>query len=288
MKLCSLVVALLAIAMGASPTIQAESKFDMLAVAESAAPAGLIPAFAQPNSPTTYVAFDGGYIEAGDAVGGDRPPKADLVARTLRDALATQGYQQTYLPMYGSALLTVEWGVLRVYTGENQRTNDVPPNARARVELVSTNRLAGAAEGFLIARKTSDVVSMPEVRTVLNRAQDARYFVIVSAYDYEAATRREVRLLWRLKLSAREESAWMYEAVPALIKGGAPFFGKDAKSVQSIQTVISRADPASASLTASPFYSSLADPPVTLDRRFILAILNLERARFSGGWADRL
>jgi len=54
---------------------------------------------------------------------------------------------------------------------------------------------------------------------------DDCYYVVITAIDYEALARGERKVLWRTKLSTGTRSVALAEAVPAMIRSGAPFIG---------------------------------------------------------------
>jgi hypothetical protein len=63
----------------------------------------------------------------------------------------------------------------------------------------------------------------------MERAGQDRYFVMVSAYDFEAyRTSRKVVLLWQAKMSAPSDSlAQFTDALNALVWAGGPYFGRE-------------------------------------------------------------
>ena len=217
-------------------------KFYMVVVAEQANPAAA-PALPSPDHPACYVAYDAGYIEAGDPIAGEKPPPAAAVAQALRATLASQNYLPATSPSAPSLLIVYHWGLIRRDSHQIRSTFRIEPNLQARLALVATTRQAGDIENFLMDRRLGRInpafrvprfLSMPE-RDLLDLARDDRYFVIVSAYDYAALTRRETKLLWRLKVSTRSPGESMAEALPALLSGGAPYFGRNFKDAQTLK-----------------------------------------------------
>lgn len=162
----------------------------------------------------------------------------------------------------------------------------IKPNLEARIELVGTREMAGEVENHLLLGKKGKLISDasaprmlvgPEA-TVLEMARQPRYFVIVSAYDYQGLLRHESTLLWRVKLSARDKEGPMDEVIPSLLAGGSPYFGKNLADVPTV-TIPLRAAPqvsASASQTGSG----------QLDGQVIQALLKSEHGMFSGTAKD--
>lgn len=256
--------------------------FEMTVVAERAKDAP-----PESKGPVSYVAFDGGYIEAGDPIAGDRPPTADQVRQELRTGLEAQGFQ----PAQGtpSLVLTYYWGVLRVDRTQIRVPFGIKTNLRARIALVSTELQRAEVENHILGREKGSNVDMNAssparlvgpLETVAQNSRLPRIFVVVSAYDYQALTERhETKLVWRVKLSAQESSGEMYEVIPPLITTGAPFFGKDLSDSRFVKTTLSKAPPVNGA-DASNVEPSPGS--YNLDGRLIRDILKRERAKVSG------
>jgi hypothetical protein len=253
------------------------SNFDMLVVAERA------DGLRAPTGPAPFAALDGGFIEAGDPIAGDTPPSPAVVGQSLQSALSNQGYQ-----LAGSApsvVLTYHWGVLRIDHRQIRIPYGIKTNLEARIELVSTSQLGAEVENHILLKEkgpgmNSDAAAprllVGPTETVAEDARQPRIFIIVSAYDYQGLLHRETKLLWRVKLSAREQSGRMDEVIPGLLAGGAPFFGQDVTVPKIVETT-PRAVPAAASPSTAATAESLG-----LDRQFIDALLRHEHVTFSG------
>jgi hypothetical protein len=271
-----------ALAAGFSPTASAgifSNNIDMLVVAET--PNG---GPSSQGSPVAYAAFDGGYIEAGDPIAGDTPPSADQVGQSLRAALANQGFQAG-----GSSpavVLTYHWGVLRIDHRQIRVPYGIKTNLEARIELVSTQQLGAEVENHILLGEKSGQMNPDAASTRLlggpaqtaeEDARQPRYFVIVSAYDYQGLLHREAKLLWRVKLSAREQSGEMDQVIPAMVAGGAPYFGKSLDHVKTVE-VTPAAVPQGSAAPAAATPDSLH-----LDGDFINGLIKGEHDNFSGG-----
>jgi hypothetical protein len=257
------------------------NSFRMLVVAEQpkATPA-------PQDSPVSYVAFDGGYIEAGDPIAGETPPTADQVGQGLRAALSDHGFRaaQTMTP---SVVLTYHWGILRIDHTQLRVPYGIKTNLRARIELVSTEKLGAEVENHILGREKgsgmNENVSTPKIlagplETVMQDSRQPRIFVVVSAYDYQGLLHREAKLLWRAKLSALETSGDMQEVIPALIAGGGPYFGKDFTNMQDIEGSLAKpTQPALETAYARPLPESYQ-----LDKQFISNLLKQEHRKISG------
>jgi hypothetical protein len=268
---------------GFCPTANASlfsDNFETLVVAETAKDAPT------PAAPLTYSAIDGGYIEAGDPVVGDTPPTADRVRQALYDALKSQGFEANRTSP--SVLLTYYWGVLRPDRQQIRLPYGVKTNLNARIRLVSTEELGAEVENHILGRQkaagTDINASSPPwlvgpTETVVQLARHPRIFVIVSAFDYQKLSQQhDVKLLWRVKLSAQETSGDMDQVIPSLIAAGTPYFGKNLPDPKIVQ---SRLSPTSSS-GATPASLLQPAPNSSLDGQLVASLLNQERIEFSG------
>lgn len=241
----------------------------------------------EPKGPVAYVAFDGGFIEAGDPIAGDTPPSADQVRQELRTALAAQGYQVAQNTP--SLVLAYYWGILRRDREQIRVPFGIKTNLRARIALISTEQLRAEVDNFILGREKGSNVDMNAssptlltgpVETVIQNARFARIFIVVSAYDYQAlAERHEAKLVWRTKLSAQESSGEMIEVIPPLISVGGPYFGKNSPEVRILTTTLSKAPAVTGTGEAN------AEPSpgsYNLDDKFIRGLLKAERISVSG------
>lgn len=269
-------------ALGFAPTASAgifSNNIDMLVVAET--PNG---GPSSQGSPVAYAAFDGGYIEAGDPIAGDTPPTADQVSQSLRAALANQGFQAE--GPSPAVVLTYHWGVLRIDHRQIRVPYGIKTNLEARIELVSTQQLGAEVENHILLGEKSGQMNPDAASTRLlggpaqtaeEEARQPRYFVIVSAYDYQGLLHREAKLLWRVKLSAREQSGEMNQVIPALIAGGAPYFGKSLDHVKTVEVTPAAVPQGSAAPAA------VTPDSLHLDNDFVNGLLKSEHDNFSGG-----
>jgi len=114
----------------------------------------------------------------------------DQVARSLRAALANQGFQAGDLSP--SVVLTYHWGVLRVDRRQIRVPYGIKSNLEARIELVSTHQLGAEVENHILLREKSgqtneDAASTRilggPATTVAENARQPRIFAIASSSD---------------------------------------------------------------------------------------------------------
>ena len=67
----------------------------------------------------------------------------------------------------------------------------------------------------------------PQVNEIHQSANHPRYFLMVSALDYQAAIRKKAVLLWCARVSTEQAGRDLSEVLPTLIASGVPFFGTD-------------------------------------------------------------
>jgi len=281
--LAALTVGLAAAAMAASQSAPDGKKFYMAVVAERTDQTAK-PVLPAPDHPAYYVAYDAGYIEAGDPIGGEEPASAAAVAQALRDTLASQNFLPAPAP---SLLIVYHWGVIRPDSHQIRDTFNIQPNLKARIALVSPSTQARDIENYLLERRMGRISPAFRVsnflpsaeRNILDLAQDDRYFVIVSAYDFAALTRRETKLLWRLRVSTRSPGESMSEALPAMLSAGAPYFGR-----HLTDTLTLKAPLFPAGLTATGAQEFLPPPEVArqLDEGYMRHLIHEEYLEFSG------
>jgi hypothetical protein len=256
--------------------------FEMLVVAETPKDAAPL------QGSVAYAAIDGGYIEAGDPIVGDTPPTADRVRQALFDSLRDQGFVANRVAP--SVLLTYYWGVLRVDHRELRLTYGIQNNLGARIRLVSTQDMGSEVENHILGRQSSNganldvsspVILSGPLETIAQDARMPRIFVVVTAYDYPAlAQNRQVKLLWRAKMSAPERSGEMDQVIPSLIAKGAPYFGKNFTEAHLVQAVLSSAG-------ATPEATALRPAPLQkVDSNLLQALLYRERVQYSGSGAE--
>jgi hypothetical protein len=264
-------------------------KFYMVVVAEQANPP-LAPALPTPDRPAYYVAYDAGYIEAGDPIANEKPPAAAAVAQALRGTLVSQSYLPATAQSAPSLLIVYHWGLLRRDSQQIRNTFKIQPNLKARIALIATNKQAGEVESLLLDRRM--VRLNPTFRSpgfiglkesdLLDLVEDDRYFVVVSAYDFSAFSHRETKLLWRLKVSARTPGESMAEVLPALLRGGALYLGRNLPETKSIRELLPVGGPGA---NGTPTMEEFLPPPEVarqLDEPSLDGLKRQEHIEFSG------
>jgi hypothetical protein len=126
----------------------------------------------------------------------------------------------------------------------------------------------------------------PIERDLLDLTRDDRYFVIVSAYDYAALIRRETNLLWRVRVSTRSPGESMAEALPALLSGGAPYFGRNLTDMQTLKAPLFPAGLAATGAAATQEFLPPPEAARQLDASYLRHLMYQEHVEFSGIYAS--
>ena len=170
--------------------------------------------------PVYYFPFVAGWREEGAVMAGEKAPARVLFTQPLARALAGQGYlvmgAETPPP---TLLLVFHWGALNPEIDEVGGADPDQPqtmffNRREMLALVGGQKLDALGLNF-------------EREAVMQAAEDDRYFVIVSAYDYADAVKKKKTLLWQARMSTPSNGVTMPDVVAALVESGAPYFGRE-------------------------------------------------------------
>jgi hypothetical protein len=192
------------------------------------------------EQPAFYVPIIGGYHERGAVKAGERPPAADKVLEQLVLALEEQGYRIGKPDANPSLLLMLHWGTMNPelvtylsFTPEGgTQENEVFFNEREMYALVAGNTGKHSMP-------PPDWFHDPD-RDVKRTIREDRYFVVVGAFDWASVKQRKPVLLWSAKFSGYSQGIHLMEAIPALVKGGAPFFGRETKEPQRVPVPLLR------------------------------------------------
>ncbi len=195
------------------------------------------------EQPVYYFPVVLGFAELGAKIAGDKPPPAKGIVHELALALAVQGYRvsreievpapagsATATPPAAHAkalepppslILVFSWGSLRPEKMDvNADVMDSTPPV-----VLNQNQMLG-----LIAGKNFDSIVDFSSRTqeIWSGVQDDRYFVMISAYDFNAYQQQHKKVrLWVAKVSVPADGENMAEVLPALIKTGGAIFGHE-------------------------------------------------------------
>lgn len=260
-------------------------KLDMAVVAEQADPA-MKSDLPTAEQPAHYIAFDGGYIEAGDPIAGENPPPASAVSQALATALASQHYLPATAMASPSVVIIYHWGLLNRDTHQIRDSFNLQPNLKARIALVAPKKYAERIESDLLDHRQPAPVHIPILdpreQELLQLSGDNRYFVVVSAYDYASIVHGAGKLLWRAKMSTRSAGVAMAEALPTLLRGGAPYFARDLGEMQAVREPLV---PEGRVEVGTPKVEEFLPPPEIarqLNSQYLDGLIHREHVEFTG------
>jgi hypothetical protein len=114
--------------------------------------------------------------------------------------------------------------VLELTTDRTRRFQD------QRIYL--TNPEESALHGFIL--------NDPKARYLFDQAANDVYFVVATAYDYDAFQRGERHGLWRTKMTVSTTGVSMAESIPVLVRGAAPFLGRPMSEAAMLNAPVHR------------------------------------------------
>ena len=165
-------------------------------------PYGRLLRAATPENPVYYAAHDTGYKQLGWSMGGEHPPKEADIERAMARALATNGFLAETPEHRASVALFYVWG----------SHNKPPPDiARDFPELAAKNKLERAilvggkdfAKGMSFAMEWGDPAGEldEKMQFLREQANEELYYVVASAYDYQALAHGQRKLAWRTTMT---------------------------------------------------------------------------------------
>lgn len=232
MRPISVAILVLLAALLAAPGLRAARDADVIVYSRVTADGRKLPAPAA-GHPAYYVLVEGGYREAGQLVRGEKSPPGPVVEKLVRRALAGAGYQgaTTRSPRI-DMFIVYHWGYINpviVSTFEEGRVN--PRNPGEQPPLIEHKQILNDQQmlGLLGVAALDDrhFASNSDVQRIAQAAQDDRYFVVLSAYDWAAINRKQRVLLWRAMMSLPTNGTDLTESLPALVQAGVPYFGRE-------------------------------------------------------------
>ncbi len=156
------------------------------------------------------------------------PGGAEVRPLVLQALHATDPVHGPVMAGMPSLILSVQFGYLNPqivdFKGGDSPAENVTFNQRQMLGLVAGNTLNNLDVDF-------------EREAVMQRTEQDRYFVMLSAYDFEAyRTKKKVVLLWQAKMSAPSDSLRQFsDSLTALVWAGGPFFGRETLKPQTVR-----------------------------------------------------
>jgi hypothetical protein len=214
-----------------------------------------------PDHPAYYYPIVGGYNQEGQAIAGDKQPKQNELLHLAAVELAKQGYlvvnpgkiPPTPPP---DIILVFHWGPINpetfdlndVFGGDvasaasntamakpdaSGASNASKLNPEAFSSLVTMNN--AQMLNMLVGNTLPNIHASSGYQAVIEAAQEDRYFIMVTAYDFPATVRqKKAVLLWQAKMSVPSAGVAFDDVTPTLIAAGGPLFGRETTVPQHI------------------------------------------------------
>jgi hypothetical protein len=189
-----------------------------------------------PGHPVYYLPLMGAYQQRGQLTAGEPPPPSPTeIAHLVAVELAKQGYFVTNAKSAPSIILAIHYGYMNPAI-----VNDSPTGDPTSKVFFNQQEMLSLVGGETLKNADLDM----EREHVMQGAEQDRYFVMVSAFDY--ATYADSRLatasaaggkhpskppqkilLWQAKISTPSNAVSLEAVLPILVKAGAPQFGRE-------------------------------------------------------------
>jgi hypothetical protein len=204
------------------------------------------------DHPVYYQVHDGGEVEEGASIAGERPPTSADLARVLHQTLASGGYRQEAPEHPATILIYYRWGSFNHLqalddSGGPDAESATPTDDMEARNLIERAGLVGGTKFALKVARACHFGALTQLERgsirdqfLLQQAFSNRYFVIATAYDLAAAAQQKKVPLWRTKISTDSRGIMMEESLPGLIAVAGPYFGHETDGpVRLNRTVIS-------------------------------------------------
>ncbi|HEU5078242.1 MAG TPA: hypothetical protein VFT72_03480 [Opitutaceae bacterium] len=275
----------------AAANLPRNQRIDMLVVAEQSKNGAELAKKSSDTKPTVFL-VDGGYIEGGDPIAGEKPPSADTVKSNVLEALHNANFQQAPDAASASVILVYTWGTLRPQWQPTVSGSHIAPNLKARLSLVAPWKTVSDIEDDIVTRRvtnfsTGSFLMHPNWRDAIDFARDARYFVVFSAYESNITNGAEAAPLWRTTVSTQETSTSMHQGVASLAASAGEYLGKDMNSPKNTYAARVTLSPTSVSSTA-PAQADVAEKASNANSSDVIKqLVKRERDRVSGEFGQK-
>jgi hypothetical protein len=173
------------------------------------------------DKPVQYVLLLSGYREIGEKVAGEVEPSKDEVKKIVVSTLSSQHYVATTKSMTTKPeiLIVVHYGYANPELIDSDGFN--PDNPQV---VLNDRAMRGLVGGRALATMSPNEVGRS---ALLSAASDNRYFILVTAFDWAAAEKKEKKALWRARISIPSQRTSLQAVIPIMLKNAAPFLGRD-------------------------------------------------------------
>ena len=203
-------------------------------------PAGAKFPQASPAKPIYYQGVSAGFRDFGGIVAGEKIPPKEEVVKTITTVLAKRGYLPADAKHPPSILLLWTWGTMNTdmdYSGDDGSGRQL--NQRQLLRFMGGYKLGLVSKE---PNSLADDMMQPGVMfrdadsdLLYSLATEDLYVIALSAYDFEAATRKQKTLLWMTKISCPSIGLNLTEALPAMMVLAAPHIGRETARPVSVK-----------------------------------------------------
>lgn len=213
-------------------------------------PEGRKVAHPTPDHPSYYKPTMGTYQEMGGLVAGEKPPSVHAMVHVVATELAKQGYLVA-LSHPPDLVIDISWGTINLAGQGSMSANG---NIGIGLSAQGTGNIGTNVDSLGLPAPTGPLISGDDIHAqnqmlalvlghtvtnvmspesaghseLLEAANDDRYFVVVTAYDFSAWESQHRRVvLWKAKMSVPKEGYFFDDILDSLVKAGGPSFGRE-------------------------------------------------------------
>ena len=201
------------------------------------------------DQPAYYLPLFVGNKDVGYADFVKNPPPPDAIQRLLVDALASQGYLIMTKQARPSLVLAFWWGCMAPAKRDPQQYDQINPGSDPALQSVFNSQLPSqlglqihhqmlsmvAGDTLKDRRRTGDD---PQMVSAIAMAREPIYYILISAFDFDAWLREKRVLIWQAHISTKLWGRSFDEVVTPMVAAAAPLFGRETKEPQFFNVAI--------------------------------------------------
>jgi hypothetical protein len=196
------------------------------------------------DHPANYLLISGGYHEAGELVGGEKPPAPEKVEALVQKALSAAHYIDIHLqnnPKQLDYLIVYSWGYMnpKVQDTDSADVDSDDGNVSPTVNMNGAAMMSLVA-GDSINRMTPNTI---EWEDAMLATEDNRYFVFISAYSpsaYFKDNKKVKKLLWRAQMSLPSDGVTFDKSIKPLVDSSVNYLGRETIRPQQVTVDMDR------------------------------------------------
>ncbi|HEY3757089.1 MAG TPA: hypothetical protein VGL42_13135 [Opitutaceae bacterium] len=187
-------------------------------------------------APETYVVGRGGYDEGAAKDRSIDAVRFGFLLKNLAEPLGEQGYFPAKDQKSANLLFMVYWGATNPSPiWEAGRDGNVENGLRSSLRWHVNARTASLLGYDSWWDSTERFVGTPFDfwrEDLYQELEDARYFVVVMAYDFPMLrARKQAKLVWETRYSLRTRGHYFNESLAMMTREAMPYFGRDSRGL---------------------------------------------------------